>query len=121
MKGVEMLKHFTAIPDISDCAHYHHERYDGKGYPEGIKGEQIPLFARIATVADAFDVMSLDRMYQKAMGYEEIIAEFKKNSGTQFDPKLVPFIIEMMNDGFADKVRAEYGPGVTDTVEDHKK
>ena len=60
-------------------------------------------------------------MYQKAMGYEEIIAEFKKNSGTQFDPKLVPFIIEMMNDGFADKVRAEYGPGVTDTVEDHKK
>lgn len=116
MKGVEMLKHFTAIPDISDCAHYHHERYDGKGYPEGIKGEQIPLFARIATVADAFDVMSLDRMYQKAMGYEDIIAEFKKNSGTQFDPKLVPFIIEMMNDGFADKVRAEYGPGVTDKI-----
>ena len=55
-------------------------------------------------------------MYQKAMGYEDIIAEFKKNSGTQFDPKLVPFIIEMMNDGFADKVRAEYGPGVTDKI-----
>lgn len=114
IKGVEMLKHFTAIPDISDCAHYHHEKYDGTGYPEGLKGNKIPLFARIATVADAFDVMSLDRMYKKAMGYEEIIAEFKKNSGTQFDPALVPIIIEMMNDGFTDKVRAEYGPGATD-------
>ena len=105
-----MLKHFTSIPNISDCAHYHHERYDGTGYPEGLKGEQIPLFARIATVADAFDVMSLDRMYQKALDYDSIIAEFKKNSGSQFDPQLVPIIIEMMNDGFTNKVREEYGP-----------
>lgn len=110
MKGVEMLKHFTSIPNISDCAHYHHEKYDGTGYPEGLKGDQIPLFARIATVADAFDVMSLDRMYRKAIGYDEIIAEFKKNSGSQFDPQLVPIIIDMMNDGFTERVRAEYGP-----------
>ncbi|MCR5200734.1 MAG: HD domain-containing protein [Saccharofermentans sp.] len=110
LKGAEMLKHFTSIPNISDCAHYHHERYDGTGYPEGLKGEKIPLFARIATVADAFDVMSLDRMYQKALDYDSIIAEFKKNSGSQFDPQLVPIIIEMMNDGFTNKVREEYGP-----------
>ena len=110
LKGAEMLKHFTSIPNISDCGHYHHERYDGTGYPEGLKGEKIPLFARIATVADAFDVMSLDRMYQKALDYDSIIAEFKKNSGSQFDPQLVPIIIEMMNDGFTNKVREEYGP-----------
>ena len=109
-KGVEMLEHFTAIPNISDCAHYHHERYDGKGYPEGYTREQIPLFARIASVADSFDVMSLDRKYQKALSRGEIIKELKENSGTQFDPKIVPIMISMLNDGFTDKVREEYGP-----------
>lgn len=110
MKGVEMLEHFTAIPHISDCAHYHHERYDGKGYPEGFTREQIPLFGRIAAIADSFDVMSLDRKYQKAMSHDEIIEELNANAGTQFDPKLVPVIIGMLNDGFTDKIREEYGP-----------
>ncbi len=110
MKGVEMLEHFTAIPNISDCAHYHHERYDGKGYPEGFTREQIPLFGRIAAIADSFDVMSLDRKYQKAMSREKIIEELNANAGTQFDPKLVPVIIGMLNDGFTDKIREEYGP-----------
>lgn len=110
LKGVEMLKNFTEIPNISDCAHYHHERYDGKGYPEGFSREQIPLFARIASVADSYDVMSLDRKYKKAMSHDEIEEELLANSGTQFDPKIVPFIIDMMNDGFTDKVRSEYGP-----------
>ena len=110
LKGVEMLKNFTEIPNISDCAHYHHERYDGKGYPEGFSREQIPLFARIASVADSYDVMSLDRKYKKAMSHDEIEEELLANSGTQFDPKIVPIIIDMMNDGFTDKVRSEYGP-----------
>ena len=110
LKGVEMLENFTAIPHIADCAHYHHERYDGKGYPEGFSMEQIPLFARIASVADSFDVMSLDHKYQKALTHDEIINELKTNSGTQFDPKIVPIMISMMNDGFTDKVRSEYGP-----------
>lgn len=110
LKGVEMLKNFTEIPNISDCAHYHHERYDGKGYPEGFSREQIPLFARIASVADSYDVMSLDRKYKKAMSHDEIEEELLANSGTQLDPKIVPIIIDMMNDGFTDKVRSEYGP-----------
>ena len=109
-KGVEMLKNFTAIPNISDCAHYHHERFDGKGYPEGIKGEDIPLYARITNIADSFDVMSMDRSYQKALTQDKIVEEFKKNAGTQFDPKLVPIIIEMLNDGFTEQVREEFGP-----------
>ncbi len=113
MKGVEMLKHFTSIPDISDCAHYHHERYDGQGYPDGIRGESIPLFARIASVADSFDVMSLDRKYKKALSNDEIISELKENAGTQFDPRIVPIMIDMLNDGFTDDVRKEYGPGST--------
>ena len=110
LKGVEMLEHFTAIPNISDCAHYHHERYDGKGYPEGFTREQIPLFGRIAAIADSFDVMSLDRKYQKALKRDEIIEELNNNAGTQFDPKLVPIMIDMLNDGFTDKIREEYGP-----------
>lgn len=110
LKGVEMLEHFTAIPNISDCAHYHHERYDGKGYPEGFTREQIPLFGRIAAIADSFDVMSLDRKYQKALKRDEIIEELNNNAGTQFDPKLVPIMIDMLNDGFTDKIRKEYGP-----------
>lgn len=109
-KGVEMLESFNAIPNIADCAHYHHERYDGKGYPEKLKGENIPLFARIASVADAYDAMSSDRRYRKSFEKEKIISEFNENSGTQFDPKLVPVMIEMINDGFVEKVAEEYAP-----------
>lgn len=110
MKGVEMLENFTAIPHISDCAHYHHERFDGKGYPEGLKGEDIPLYARIATIADAYDAMSSDRRYRKSLDRDKIISEFKENAGTQFDPALVPLMIDMINDGFTDKVQNEYAP-----------
>jgi HD-GYP domain-containing protein (c-di-GMP phosphodiesterase class II) len=67
----------------------HHERIDGKGYPDGLKGEEIPLCARILHVADSFDSMTSDRPYRKAPGKEYAISELKKYSGTQFDPKVV--------------------------------
>ncbi len=110
MKGVEMLKDFTSIPNISDCAHYHHERFDGNGYPEGLKGDEIPLNARITTIADSYDVMSIDRSYQKALSNDKILAELKGNAGSQFDPNIVPIMIDMINDGFTDKIRKKYGP-----------
>ncbi|MBP5180323.1 MAG: HD domain-containing protein [Clostridiales bacterium] len=108
-KGKEMLKDFTAVSNIFDAAYYHHERFDGTGYPEGLKGEQIPLCARIASIADAYDAMSSDRRYRKSLSREKTIEEFKENSGTQFDPELVPVIISMIEDGFTDRVLDEYG------------
>ena len=107
--GYEMLKKFTAIPDVSDGAHYHHERYDGKGYPEGLAGEDIPLMARIICVADSYDAMSSTRSYRKPYDNSRIIDELMNNSGTQFDPQFVTIMTDMILDGFTDKIRSEYG------------
>ncbi len=74
----------------------HHERWDGTGYPQGLKNEEIPLLARITAIADAFEVMSNGRPYRKASSQSEIIKEFKECSGTQFDPDLVELFIQML-------------------------
>lgn len=97
--GAEILKDFTALKGITDGAKYHHERYDGKGYCERKRGEQIPLVARIIGVADTYDAMSSDRCYRKALSKEKIVEEFKNGMGTQFDPMIVPYILEMIEDG----------------------
>ena len=74
----------------------HHERWDGSGYPQGLKGEEIPLLARIATLVDAYEVMSNGRPYKKAMQLQAIKTELKKSSGTQFDPKLVELFLSIL-------------------------
>lgn len=87
-----------AIPDLEHIAEYilyHHERWDGKGYPQGLQGEDIPLLSRILAVTDAYDAMIEDRVYRKAMTKEEALAEIKRNSGTQFDPRIVEIITEI--------------------------
>ncbi|WP_250674828.1 HD domain-containing phosphohydrolase [Paraclostridium ghonii] len=87
----------NCTPDLSHIAYgilTHHERYDGKGYPLGLKGEEIPLLSRIISVIDAFDAMTSDRAYRKAMTKEEAIEELRKNSGTQFDEKIVEIFID---------------------------
>lgn len=99
--GGDILKKFNAIPGIEDGARYHHERYDGTGYMEGLKGEEIPYLARIITVADSFDAMSSARCYRSAMAMDKIIEELKRCAGTQFDPKIVPHMIDMINEGVA--------------------
>lgn len=75
--------------NIIQAALYHHERWDGKGYPGGLSEECIPLYSRIISVADAYDAMIYKRSYKKAMSVEDAIAELKRCSGTQFDPKIV--------------------------------
>ena len=99
--GALILKDFSSLPNIIEGAKYHHERYDGKGYPEGIKGEDIPLVARIIGVADAFDAMNSDRCYRKAFPIEKIVAELEEGSGKQFDPEIVKVMLELIkNDAF---------------------
>lgn len=88
-KGAEILYPIRQMRDIIPAIKHHHEFYDGTGYPQGLKGEEIPLMARILTVADTVDAMGADRPYRKGRSMDEIIAELKRCSGTQFDPKMV--------------------------------
>lgn len=91
----------VASPELAHIATMilsHHERWDGTGYPQGIKGEDIPLLARIVSVVDAFDAMTNDRPYHGAISKEEALAELKRCSGTQFDPKVVEKFIEVITD-----------------------
>ncbi|HBG46494.1 MAG TPA: hypothetical protein DDW94_05830 [Deltaproteobacteria bacterium] len=88
-KGADILAPIRQMQDIVPAIKHHHEFYDGNGYPEGLKGTQIPLMARILAVADTVDAMSADRPYRKGKSMEVIIAELKRCSGTQFDPDMV--------------------------------
>ena len=106
--GGEILKDFTVIQGISDGARYHHERYDGNGYNEGLKGEEIPLAARIICVADSYDTMSSKRVYKELHEENYILSELDQCSGKQFDPQIVPFMIEMIKDGTAPLPRPDY-------------
>lgn len=90
-----------ASPELMSIAPYvlsHHERWDGKGYPAGLKGEEIPLLARVIAVVDAYDAMTEDRVYRKSKTKEEALAEIEKHAGTQFDPKIAKLFIELMKD-----------------------
>ena len=88
----------TEIDNIEYGARWHHERYDGTGYPDGIKGEEIPEFARIIAVADAYDAMSSTRSYRNAMSQEEIRQEVIKGRGKQFDPVLADILLQLMEE-----------------------
>ncbi len=99
--GGEILKDFTSIPGICEGAKYHHERYDGTGYNEGLKGEEIPFFARIICVADSYDTMAGGRHYQRKRGNEEVKEELRRCAGGQFDPEIVGIMIELIDEGKA--------------------
>ncbi|HAZ13978.1 MAG: hypothetical protein A2X86_17430 [Bdellovibrionales bacterium GWA2_49_15] len=86
----------TDFTEIALAALHHHERYDGRGYPSGLKGEQIPLFARIILIADTFDAMTSTRPYRKGLPYEVAFSELREFSGDQFDKKLVELFISAM-------------------------
>ncbi len=97
--GGDMLRDFTSIKDMSLGALYHHERYDGKGYPKGLKGEEIPLIARMICVADSLDAMNSNRCYRPKLTREIIIDELEKNKGKQFDPVIVDHILKLIKQG----------------------
>ncbi len=95
--GFQILSKINKFPNLSIGAHYHHERYDGKGYPDGLKGEEIPEIARIIAVADAYDAMTSKRSYRDALPQETVRAEMEKGIGTQFDPAFAKIMIKLIN------------------------
>ncbi|NLI58506.1 MAG: DUF3369 domain-containing protein, partial [Clostridium sp.] len=98
LKGAYILSAISMFQDVVPLVKYHHERVDGKGYPEGLKGEEIPFLARILSVADAFDAMTSDRKYRSKLEVEEAIEQFKVNAGTQFDAEVVNMLIKILED-----------------------
>ena len=97
--GADILRGFTLVDNVIDGAEYHHERYDGRGYPKGLKGEDIPLYARIIGVADAFDAMTANRVYRKQMDFGYVLGELDRGRGTQFDPQFVDILLKLISDG----------------------
>ncbi|MGE5630165.1 MAG: HD domain-containing phosphohydrolase [Caulobacteraceae bacterium] len=96
--AANMLKNLDCFNGIVDMVKYHHERYDGKGYPEGLEGDQIPLGARIIAVADSFDAMTTTRAYRaNSKSYQDAVEEIIACSGSQFDPNIVKAIVEYIN------------------------
>ena len=98
VRGGEILTHFKSLEDADEGARYHHERYDGKGYPEGRAGEDIPLIARMICVADSYDAMNTDRVYRKRLSREQIINELETNKGLQFDPNIADVMLGLIRD-----------------------
>lgn len=96
--GAELLRNIEQLKDITPSIRSHHEKYDGTGYPDGLKGEEIPLFARIIAVADAFDAMTNNRPYKASMNMYFAAEELQKNKGKQFDPKIVDAFFEIYKD-----------------------
>ncbi len=98
-RGAKILKGISTIPQIVEGAKSHHEKYDGSGYPEGLKGEDIPFVARIICCADCFDAMASKRVYKEPFSLDVIISEFKRCSGTQFDPKIAEVVVGLIGSG----------------------
>ena len=101
-RGAEILKGFTMIDHVDEGARYHHERWDGSGYAEGLKGEEIPLYARIIGIADAFDAMTANRVYRKKLDFDFVVSEIKRCRGTQFDPKIADILLSLIDKGKID-------------------
>ncbi|HAP33131.1 MAG TPA: PAS domain S-box protein [Lachnospiraceae bacterium] len=95
-KGYQIAESSTELKEIADMILHHHEKWDGSGYPDGLTKESIPLLSRIISVVDAYDAMTHDRVYRKAMTHEEAVAELKRCAGTQFDPYLVSEFIQIL-------------------------
>ena len=106
--GAEMLREKDLLRGAAEIVRAHHERYDGKGYPRGLKGEEIPIGARIVAVADAYDAMISVRPYQKGQAKRAALQELRRASGTQFDPEVVRV--------FVDAIGGEVGAEDTDTT-----
>jgi len=112
IKGYEILKAISEMPSLSIGARWHHERYNGTGYPDGKAGEDIPEIARIICTADAYDAMTSDRSYRKALPQYIVREEIQQGKGTQFDPKIADIMLQMIDE---DKKYHMKGIKISDT------
>jgi len=101
-KGVKILDEIKQLDSVVNIIKFHHERYDGLGYPYKLKGEDIPLGAMIIAVADAFDGMTSDRPYRPGMEFQKAVEIIKSNSGKQFDPKVVDAFVQIVDNAIND-------------------
>jgi putative nucleotidyltransferase with HDIG domain len=100
--GAKMLMRLSAFREALPYVLYHHERWDGTGYPSGKSGEAIPIEARVLAVADAFDAMTSDRPYRTALTRDEALAEVARGAGTQFDPEIARVFLEVFREDAED-------------------
>lgn len=98
--GAQMLSAIEGVEPVVPIMRHHHERYDGKGYPEGLVGEAIPLLSRMLAICDSFDAMTTNRCYRHPVPLEECIHEIRRCAGTQFDPGICRLFIEFLQDRF---------------------
>jgi HD-GYP domain-containing protein (c-di-GMP phosphodiesterase class II) len=96
--GYEIVKEITFLKESSSAVLYHHERFDGSGYPFGVSGEKIPLFARIISIADSYDAMTTDRPYRQALNIYQALNELKNNVDKQFDRQVCLKMIEVLDE-----------------------
>ena len=110
VQSINIIKHIPNLLETVPVIISHHERYDGLGYPRGIKGEKIPVLGRIISIADSFDAMTTDRPYRKGLSLEQAVYELKKQKGHQFDPSLVEIFINIIEQGDLSTLTLENRP-----------
>ncbi len=97
--GAGIIESIEFLKKCSKMVLYHHERFDGNGYPEGLKGEEIPKYSRLLSIVDSYDAMNSDRPYRKKLSPQDILKELEKESGKQFDPKMIKIFISLLEEG----------------------
>ncbi len=114
LKGANILSAMSMFKEVVPLVEYHHERIDGRGYPHGLKGDEIPLLARIISVADAFDAMTSDRVYRTKMDLSQAIEQLEKGKGTQFDEKVVDVFEKLLEDfpKMKEELASTYAPQI---------
>ncbi len=110
LQSVNIIRHIPNLIETIPVVISHHERFDGKGYPRGLKGEQIPLLGRVICIADSFDAMTTDRPYRKGLTLKQALYELQKNAGKQFDPNLIKTFMEIAEDGTLEKLSLQNRP-----------
>jgi putative nucleotidyltransferase with HDIG domain len=96
--GAVILKNIKSFKHLVPAVFHHHEQYDGEGYPNGIKGKEIPMYARIIAITDTFDAMTSSRSYRNALSFRTALSELERRKGTQFDPEIADIFIEILQE-----------------------
>ena len=110
--GADILSNDTIFSNVLPVVKYHHERYDGNGYPENLKAEDIPYLARITAIADSYDAMTSKRTYRDSLSLDVVKAEIERCKGSQFDPNYADVFLDILNNEYSkiEKIRAKYNP-----------